>query len=244
MARRNGRVESQRILLVCTSNPRLGDSDRETGVWAESLFSAYYFFTRKGYEVTLASVKGGKLPIDPKSVVTPYLTTVVKKGLTDDFIMARVNTTASIVYIDGAEFDGVYIVDGLGIMWDGVYNSEIIRVVQESLRAGKMVAAVGHGVAALCNVTDDRGNFIVAGKQMTGTTDTEEELLGAGGMVPFSIEAKLRKYGAVFRQGTSDTRPFATRSGSIVTGQNSASSLLTAEGLVEAMSLGVRMTVV
>lgn len=50
---------------------------------AESLFAAYYFFQRKGYEVTLASVKGGKLPIDPKSVVTPYLTTVVKKGLTD-----------------------------------------------------------------------------------------------------------------------------------------------------------------
>lgn len=50
---------------------------------AESLFAAYYFFTRKGYEVTLASVKGGKLPIDPRSVVTPYLTTTVKKGLTD-----------------------------------------------------------------------------------------------------------------------------------------------------------------
>ena len=79
--------------------------------------------------------------------------------------------------------------------------------------------------------------------QMTGTTDIEEELLGAGGMVPFSIEAKLRKYGAYFRQGTSDTRPFATRSGSIVTGQNCASTLLTAEGLVEAMSLGVRMTI-
>ena len=80
--------------------------------------------------------------------------------------MARVNNTACIVYIDGAEFDGVFLVDGLGIMWDGVYNSEIIRVVQEALRAGKMVAAVGHGVAALCNVTDDRGNFIVAGKQV------------------------------------------------------------------------------
>lgn len=80
--------------------------------------------------------------------------------------MARVNTTACIVYMDGAEFDGIFIVDGLGIMWDGVYNSEIIRVVQESLRAGKKVAAVGHGVAALCNVTDDRGNFIVAGKQV------------------------------------------------------------------------------
>lgn len=83
-----------------------------------------------------------------------------------DLIMARVNTTACIVYMDGAEFDGIFIVDGLGIMWDGVYNSEIIRVVQESLRAGKKVAAVGHGVAALCNVTDDRGNFIVAGKQV------------------------------------------------------------------------------
>ena len=62
--------------------------------------------------------------------------------------------------------------------------------------------------------------------------------------MPFSIEAKLRKYGAYFKQGTSETRPFATRSGSIVTGQNAASSLITAEGLVEAMSLGVRMTVV
>lgn len=80
--------------------------------------------------------------------------------------MARVNTTACIVYIDGAEFDGIYICDGLGIMWDGVYNSEIIRVVQEALRAGKMVSAVGHGVAALCNVTDDKGNFIVAGKNV------------------------------------------------------------------------------
>lgn len=79
---------------------------------------------------------------------------------------------------------------------------------------------------------------------MTGTTDTEEELMGAGGMVPFSIESKLRKYGAIWRQGASETRPFATRSGSIVTGQNSSSTLLTAEGLVEAMSLGVRMTIV
>lgn len=87
-----------------------------------------------------------------------------------DMIMARVSTTASIVYIDGAEFDGIYIVDGLGIMWDGVYNSEIIRVVQEALRSGKVVAAVGHGVAALCNVTDDRGNFIVAGKQVSYIT--------------------------------------------------------------------------
>lgn len=50
---------------------------------AESLFAAYYFFVRKGYEVTITSVKGGKLPIDPRSVVTPYLTTTVKKGLTD-----------------------------------------------------------------------------------------------------------------------------------------------------------------
>lgn len=99
--------------------------------------------------------------------------------------MARVNTTACIVYIDGAEFDGIFIVDGLGIMWDGVYNSEIIRVVQESLRSGKMVAAVGHGVAALCNVSDDRGNFIVAGKQV-------QQLLGShSALAPPAAVARL-----------------------------------------------------
>ena len=77
MPRLNSRVESQRarccfwaehVPVVCR---------------AESLFAAYYFFTRKGYEVTLASVKGGKLPIDPKSVQSPFLSTIGKKGLTD-----------------------------------------------------------------------------------------------------------------------------------------------------------------
>ena len=54
---------------------------------AESLFAAYYFFVRKGYEVTITSIKGGKVPIDPRSVVTPYLTTTVKKGLTDGTLL-------------------------------------------------------------------------------------------------------------------------------------------------------------
>ena len=44
--------------------------------------------------------------------------------------MARVNTTACIVYVDGAEFDGVFIVDGLGIMWDGVYKRTFSRAQQ------------------------------------------------------------------------------------------------------------------
>ena len=51
--------------------------------------------------MTLASVKGGKIPFDPKSVVSPYLTTIVKKGLTDgtilDFSYLTVHSTTSAV---------------------------------------------------------------------------------------------------------------------------------------------------
>ena len=78
------RLNSCRGLIYCSHAMLTIDA---LSCRAESLFAAYYFFVRKGYEVTITSIKGGKLPIDPRSVVTPYLTTTVKKGLTDGTLL-------------------------------------------------------------------------------------------------------------------------------------------------------------
>ncbi|TIV10469.1 MAG: type 1 glutamine amidotransferase domain-containing protein, partial [Mesorhizobium sp.] len=55
------------ILIVLTSHDRLGDTGRTTGFWLEELAAPYYVFKEAGYEITLASLRGGQPPLDPKS---------------------------------------------------------------------------------------------------------------------------------------------------------------------------------
>src|SRR2546429_9930507 len=56
-----------KVLMVITSHDQLGNTGRKTGFWLEELAAPYYVFKDAGVEVTLASPKGGRPPLDPKS---------------------------------------------------------------------------------------------------------------------------------------------------------------------------------
>ena len=56
-----------KILMVLTSHDQLGDTGKKTGFWLEEFAAPYYVFKDAGAEVTIASPKGGKAPIDPVS---------------------------------------------------------------------------------------------------------------------------------------------------------------------------------
>lgn len=43
----------------------------------------YYIFTSHGYSVTIASIKGGEIPVDEASLAAPFLTPEVEKFLLD-----------------------------------------------------------------------------------------------------------------------------------------------------------------
>ena len=55
---------SQRILMIVTSNSRMGASGKATGLWAEELAVPYYALADAGAEVVLASPAGGRAPIE------------------------------------------------------------------------------------------------------------------------------------------------------------------------------------
>ena len=55
------------ILMVLTSHDRLGDTGKPTGLWLEEFATPYYIFRDEGVKVVLASPKGGRPPIDPRS---------------------------------------------------------------------------------------------------------------------------------------------------------------------------------
>ncbi|XBS71736.1 hypothetical protein ABK905_13140 [Acerihabitans sp. KWT182] len=59
---------SIKILLILTSQATMGNDPRPTGVWFEELSTPYYAFIDAGAEVDIASVAGGKIPLDPHSL--------------------------------------------------------------------------------------------------------------------------------------------------------------------------------
>src|SRR5882757_6059522 len=56
-----------KILIIATSHEQLGNTGRKTGLWLEELAIPYFIFKEAGAVITLASPKGGPIPLDPKS---------------------------------------------------------------------------------------------------------------------------------------------------------------------------------
>ena len=55
-----------KVLMLLTSHDQLGNTGRKTGFWLEEMAAPYYVFKEAGAQITLASPKGGRPPLDPK----------------------------------------------------------------------------------------------------------------------------------------------------------------------------------
>jgi putative intracellular protease/amidase len=68
-----------KILMVLTSHDQLGETGRKTGFWLEELAAPYYVFKDAGAQITLASPKGGRPPLDPKSQDPSFQTDITRR---------------------------------------------------------------------------------------------------------------------------------------------------------------------
>ena len=68
-----------KVLMVLTSHDQLGNTGRKTGFWLEELAAPYYVFKDAGAQITLASPKGGRPPLDPKSNEPNFQTDVTRR---------------------------------------------------------------------------------------------------------------------------------------------------------------------
>jgi putative intracellular protease/amidase len=76
------------------------------------------------------------------------------------------------------------------------------------------------------------GKPLVAGKTLTGFTNTEEEAAGLTAVVPFLVEDMLKANGGTYQKGD-DWASFVVIDGKLITGQNPASSEEAARRLLE-----------
>lgn len=229
-----------RILMILTSNATMGAGGEPTGLWFEELATPYYAFIDAGAAVTLASIAGGPTPVDPRSVKPKGQNeTSVERFLADAPASAALADTIPLSRINADGYDAIFLPGGHGTMWDLPESDALVELLGAAWAAGKVVAAVCHGPAGLVRVEDETGAPLVKGRRVTAFSDSEEQAVGLADRVPFLLETRLRDLGAHYERAA-DFRPFAIAAGRLVTGQNPASSMLTARLTLDALAETLR----
>lgn len=226
---------NKRILMVLTSHDRLGDTDEPTGFWLEELAAPYYVCLDAGAEVVLASPKGGKPPLDPKSDAEESQTDATRRFQQDDQAQQALANTHRLSEVSANDFDAIFYPGGHGPLWDLVDDADSIRLIETIWAQQKPVAAVCHAPIVLLHARDPEGQLIIQGRQVTAFTNEEEDAVGLTEVVPHLVEDALKEAGAHYSKADVFD-PYTRRDGQLITGQNPPSSEPTAKLLLETLN--------
>ncbi len=219
-----------KIVMVLTSHDTLGSTGRKTGFWLEEFASPYFVFRDAGVELTLASPKGGRPPIDPKSDLSENQTPAMARFKQDARAQNELSQTVKLETIKSQDYDTVFYVGGHGPMWDLAESPVSIALLESFYNSGKVIALVCHSPGVLRHVSYG-GQPLVKGKRVTGFANGEEAQVQLTHVVPFLVEDELMRLGAIFEK-VRDWQPHAVVDGRLVTGQNPASSTVAAQALL------------
>jgi putative intracellular protease/amidase len=225
-----------KILMVLTSHDQLGDTGHKTGFWLEEFAAPYYAFLDAGAAVTLASPKGGQPPLDPKSDDPGSQTDATRRFKADASAQAALASTVKLAGLEASAFDAVFYPGGHGPLWDLAEDKDSIHLIEAALAAGKPMGAVCHAPGVLRHVKAADGTPAVKGRAVTGFSDTEEEAVQLTKVVPFLVEAELKRLGGLYTKGA-DWAPYVLTDGKLVTGQNPASSEPAAQAVLALLKL-------
>ena len=220
-----------KILAIVTSHEVMGSSGKKTGYELTELSRSYYVFQANGFEVDVASPKGGNAPV---IIDWDDVGAFDFAFLNDSVAQHKVMNTIALQEVTRENYEAVYFLGGKGAMYDFPKNADIQDIVKTYAQEGKAIGAVCHGPAALVNVTLENGNPYLSNKAVCGFTNAEELFLipEAKSIFPFLLQDKLIDQGARFNEGNRYLEN-VVQDGSLITGQNPWSTWLFAETMVQ-----------
>ncbi len=205
-----------KILFVLTSHDRMLDAT-PTGIWLEEHAVPYLAFTKAGHQVTVASMAGGKVPVDPKSDPTPAQIVEWRDAI------AQLADTPAFDTLDAEAFDVVYLPGGHGTVFDMPYDRKLHDLLFRFDATNRLIAAVCHAPAVFAGMRRADGTPFIAGRHVAAFTDAEERAVDGTDKVPFLLETRLKELGAI-HHAAPDWTPNVYRHGRLITGQNPQSS--------------------
>jgi putative intracellular protease/amidase len=232
-----------RILMVVSNPTTSTTTGWPVGFWAAELTHAYKLFLENGYDVTIASPKGGKVEVD--SLSDPRDSSGYSKEdlislqfLQDKKFSTMLENTKKVSDLAEEDFDAIVVVGGQGPMFTFKTETSLQDTFLKFYNKGKISAALCHGTSLLLYLKNNNNNKpIIQGKKMTGFTNEEEDfadrVIGKK-VMPFRIEDEARKLGANFKKANA-FEAFAIRDGNLITGQQQHSGAEVAKLVIEAL---------
>lgn len=221
--------KADKVLIVVSS------LDKKTpslvgGFWFPELTHPVDVFDKAGVDYDIASPKGGLPPFDGFDL---------KDRATLDFWTSaehrnKLANTLSLDKVEPEKYAAILLVGGHGPMWDFVNNPQLINLVKTLYENNKIISAVCHGPAGLLNVKLSNGDRLIKGRHITGFTAEEEASRHYDKIVPFELEAALKKDGAIFEEAPIFENKVVV-DGRLITGQNPASAKALGEAVVSAL---------
>ena len=231
----------KRALVITTSHAVLaapGETQgKPSGVMASEMTHPYYNFLDAGMQVDVASIKGGKIPVDPQTLQYMIITPDDKRFLNDPAFQAKVNNSLRIDDVDFTQYDIIFLSGGWGAAYDLGYSPVLAEKISQAYYADTpVIGGVCHGVLGLINAKARDGNALIAGRRMTGVSDKQIEELGIE-ITPQHPETELRKAGVIYESQSAFRDFFATHvvvddERRFVTGQNQNSGHETAQKMM------------
>jgi putative intracellular protease/amidase len=228
-------TKTKKVLFVVTSHDQLGSTGKKTGLWIGEFAAPYYTLADVGYEITIASPKGGVGPIDPFSNQPQFATEATKRFYADGDLQAKLNNTVLLTSVSESDYDAIFFPGGHGPMWDLAEDMTVAQLIETFYAHNKPVSLLCHGSVALKHAKAANGEPLIKGRKIAGFTNGEEEAVGLTKAVPFLTEELLISLGANYQKGD-DWSSFAVVDGLFVTGQNPQSAELVGEKLLEALT--------
>ena len=193
---------TNKILIIVTNSDLFEKVGYRTGLWLSELVEFWDVAEEAGYKMDIASPSGGKVSLDPESLLFTEMGDAVglKRSLSrryeDKAFMSLLDSTLKVSDVDPAMYDAIYMAGGPGVMFDFPKSTSLAELTAGFHEAGKIVSAVGHGSCGLLEVKLSDGTYLVEGKEVTGFSWREEKFANRDEAVPFNLEEELRKRGS------------------------------------------------
>jgi len=227
-------MKNKRVLILVTNHSDFKKANAEpTGLWLSELTHFYDVFEAQGIDMDIVSPKGGKIPIDSRSLGRFTLDKKTKLRYEDKKFMSLLKRTKALSDINWKDYDALYFAGGHGAMWDFANNDKLHSLTRDMYESGKIVSAVCHGVAALQNVRLSNGDYLIKNKKGTCFAYFDETVAGVKKLVPYNIEKTMKERGMSYSKSIIPLGRHSVVDGNLITGQNPNSATEAAEKTLE-----------
>jgi putative intracellular protease/amidase len=237
-------LHSKKKVLMIAANPGTSPTTGwPVGFWWSELTHPYWIFSEAGYDVDIASPRGGDLVADgysdPEDASGYSAHDLISLGFKISAKHAALlKGTRPIAQVELADYDAIFVTGGQSPMVTMIDDQDLHAFVARAHEAGKIIGVICHGTCILLKTRLSNGDLLVKGKTWTGFANSEEAFADSfvGKRIqPFWIEEEAKKLPDTNFIVSGMFKSFAIRDGNLITGQQQYSGTAAAELVIEAL---------